>query len=103
MRYDAKMVLYIGYLHTEHVLGTQQSSLWGIINPKVYEYICPGMTKTTLMNLAFIAIDLPLKHYQAHLDRGRRKELNSGGKLKMDADEKERLEKTLEYLNTCSD
>ena len=97
------MVLYIGYLHTEHVPGTQQSSLWGIINPQVYEYICPGMTKNTLMSLAFIAIDLPLKHYQSHLDRGRRKELNSGGKHKMDASEKENLELVLEYLNRCSD
>lgn len=65
-RYEAKKVLYIAFLHCKHQKrAIQERSLWGIINPKLDDFIKHEQADEFFDDLALIAIDLPLKHCQS--------------------------------------
>jgi len=100
-RYDARKVLYISFLHSKHRRrSSQERSLWGIINPQLNDVITHEEADEFFDDLALIAIDLPLKHYQSLLKIERRREAETAG-YKMPERLAAEYKGAIEYLEDC--
>ena len=100
-RYDARKVLYIAFLHCKHVKrAIQERSLWGIINPKLNDFITHEEADEFFDDLALIAVDLPLKHCLSLKKKELQKEKNEEG-YKWNEEERQKYEQAIEYLTKC--